>query len=162
MSLKPFLLAWRTTTLHDREVVDALVDPAHAGPSPALREALQQWPGRAYWSDEPEGRHLILTRRIRSRRRERWVLHAALFLTTLITTTFAGAVFSGAIPYDSPFDLFIGTYPLPPRYVSAWATGLAVFAPAARDPHVPRAWATTSPRAGTSSTFRRPTSSPCL
>jgi Zn-dependent protease len=47
----------------------------------------------------------------------------------LITTTFAGAVLSGAIPYDSPFDLFIGTYPLPSRYVSAWATGLGFSLP---------------------------------
>ena len=129
MQLRTYLLAWRTTTLHDREVVDALVDPAHAGPSPALQEALQRWPGHYYWSDEPEGRHLILTHRLPHRRRERWVLHAALFLTTLVTTTFAGAVLSGAIPYDNPLDLFIGTYPMPPGLMSAWATGLAFSIP---------------------------------
>ncbi len=129
MPLRTFLLAWRTTTLHDREVVDALVDPAHAGPSPALREALARWPGHYYWSDEPEGRHLILTRRMPIRRRERWLLHAALFVTTLVTTTFAGAVLTGAIVYDNPFDLLTGTYPLPSGVVAAWATGFGFSIP---------------------------------
>ena len=129
MPLRTYLLAWRTTTLHDREVVDALVDPAHAGPSPALQETLARWPGHYYWSDEPEGRHLILTRRLPTRRRERWLLHAALFVTTLVTTTFAGAVLTGAIVYDNPLDLFTGAYPLPPGVVSAWATGFAFSIP---------------------------------
>lgn len=129
MELRAFLTAWRTTTLHDREVIDALVDPAHTGPSPALQEALQRWPGHFYWSDEPEGRHLILTHRLAHRRRERWVLHAALFLTTLLTTTFAGAVLSGAIPYDNPLALFSGAYPVPPGLARAWATGLAFSIP---------------------------------
>src|SRR5439155_1341318 len=40
MDLSGFLLAWRTTALPDREVIDALVHPAHAGPSPALAPAL--------------------------------------------------------------------------------------------------------------------------
>jgi Zn-dependent protease len=118
------LLAWRTTSLHDREVVDALVHPAHSAPSPELAQALARWPGHYYWSDEPEGRHLILSRRSAHPRRERWLLHAALFIATLVTTTFAGAVLVGAIPYDNPLDLFDGTYPMPPRLVSAWATGL--------------------------------------
>src|SRR3989454_591753 len=63
MDLSEFLLAWRTAALPDREVIDALVHPAHAGPSPALAAALARWPGTSYWSDEPDGRHLILTRR---------------------------------------------------------------------------------------------------
>jgi membrane-associated protease RseP (regulator of RpoE activity) len=129
MELRAFLLAWRTTTLHDREVIDALVDTAHAGPSPALQEALNRWPGHYYWSDEPEGRHLILTRPLAHRRRERWVLHAALFVTTLLTTTFAGAVLTGAIPDANPLDLFTGAYPLPPGFARALATGLAFSIP---------------------------------
>jgi Zn-dependent protease len=124
MELRAFLVAWRTTTLQDREVIDALVDPAHAGPSPTLREALERWRGHYYWSEESEGRHLILTRRLARRRRERWLLHAALFLTTLLTTTFAGAVLAGAIPYDNALELLTGSYPLPPGLARAWATGL--------------------------------------
>ena len=129
MELRGFFLAWRTTTLQDREVIDALVHPAHAAPSPGLQEALARWPGDYYWSDEPEGRHLILTHRLPRRRRERWLLHAALFLTTLLTTTFAGAVLSGAISYDTVIDLFTGAARVPPGLASAWATGLVFSIP---------------------------------
>src|SRR5438034_6843483 len=72
MDLSEFLLAWRTTALPDREVIDALVHPAHAGPSPALAVRLARWAGTYYWSDEPEGRHLVLTRPARRPRREAW------------------------------------------------------------------------------------------
>src|SRR5947207_10846845 len=94
VTITDFLLAWRTTSLPDREVVDALVHPAHAGPSPALAAALAHAPGSHYWSDEPDGRHLILTRPL-ARRRERWVPHLVLFVATLYTITFAGAVLAG-------------------------------------------------------------------
>src|SRR5205823_3806181 len=50
MDLSGFLLAWRTTALPDREVIDALVHPAHAGPSPALAAALRAWPGIHAWA----------------------------------------------------------------------------------------------------------------
>lgn len=105
MELSRFLLAWRTLRLRDREVVDALVDPAHGGttpapprPSPELAEALRSWPGRWYWCDEPGGRHLLLTRHAEPGPRERWLVHAGLFLATLGTTTWAGAVLAGALP----------------------------------------------------------------
>ena len=97
MNLTDFLVAWRTVTLPDREVVDALVHRMHAGPSPALAQLLQQWPGSYYWSDEPDGRHLVLSRPL-ARRRERWGLHLALVLATLYTITFAGAVLANGIP----------------------------------------------------------------
>jgi len=128
VDLSAFLVAWRTTSLPDREVVDALVHPAHAGPSPALAAVLAHWPGSSYWSDEPDGRHLILTRPL-ARRRERWGLHVALFVATLLTTTFAGAVVAGTIPFDDPLSLFTGSYPLPPHLVSAWAAGLSFSLP---------------------------------
>ncbi|PYO75807.1 MAG: hypothetical protein DMD67_10415 [Gemmatimonadetes bacterium] len=128
MNLSAFLLAWRTTSLPDREVIDALVHPAHADPSPALEAALTQWPGSSYWSDEPDGRHLVLTRPL-TRRKERWGVHVALFLATLVTTTFAGAVLAGAIAYDNPLDLFTGTYPLPRHLVHAWTAGLVFSLP---------------------------------
>ena len=101
MSLTPYLLAWRTTPLHDREVVDALVDPAHAGPpvSPPLADALRQWPGSYYWSNEQDGRHLVLTRST-IKPREAWLWHALLFAATLFMTTISGAVFAGAVPAE--------------------------------------------------------------
>src|SRR6266571_3191444 len=128
MDLSQFFLAWRTASLPDREVIDALVHPAHAAPSPGLAAALAQWPGSYYWSDEPGGRHLVLTRGI-ARRRERWGLHLALFLATLFTTTFAGAVLAHKIAYDNPFDLFTGTYPLPVHLARAWSAGFAFSLP---------------------------------
>ncbi len=128
MDLTPFLLAWRTVSLRDREVVDALVHPAHAAPSPELAHALARWPGSYYWSDEPEGRHLVLTRPA-ARPRENWILHAALFLATLVTTTFAGAVFAGAIPYDAPLGLLTGASPAPPGLARALLAGLAFSLP---------------------------------
>src|SRR2546427_1814508 len=130
MDLSPFLLAWRTATLPDREVIDALVHPAHVEPSPELAAALQRWPGTYYWSDEPEGRHLVLTRPLGRRRREAWALHLLLVAATLFTTTFVGAVFHGAIPFDpNPLALVLGPYPFPPDSGPAWATGLSFSAP---------------------------------
>src|SRR5213594_3267748 len=122
-------MAWRTTVLHDREVVDALVHPAHAALSPELARELARWPGRFYWSAEPDGHHLIFTRRLGPPRRERWPVHITLFLATLLTTTFAGAVLAGAIPYDNPLDLFTGAYPVPPAFARAWSSGLRFSVP---------------------------------
>ena len=97
MTLTRFLVAWRTTPLHDREVIDALVDPNHAAPSPELAEALRAWPGTYYWSDEADGRHLVLTRPA-SKPRESWTLHAVLLLATVFTTTATGASMTGDLP----------------------------------------------------------------
>ncbi|HET9384043.1 MAG TPA: hypothetical protein VFO67_02770, partial [Gemmatimonadales bacterium] len=97
MTLTRFLVAWRTTPLHDREVIDALVDPAHAAPSPELAGALREWPGSYYWSSEPDGRHLVLTRPTFNAR-EKWLTHAVLFLATLFTTTMSGAIIVGELP----------------------------------------------------------------
>src|SRR5258708_7763931 len=115
MDLTPFLLAWRTVALRDRQVVDALVHPSHAGPSQALTEALAQWVGTYYWSDEPDGRHLILTRPMRLAR-ERWLLNGALFLATLVTTTWAGAALRGVIDAEHPLPFFT---PRPPASLAA-------------------------------------------
>ena len=123
VDLTEFLVAWRTTSLPDREVVDALVHPAHAGPSPALAAALAHAPGSHYWSDEPDGRHLILTRPL-ARRRERWVPHLVLFVATLYTITFAGAVLAGGIPYTGPLVFFTSGHPGYPGFLHAWSTGL--------------------------------------
>ncbi len=119
-NLAQFLVAWRTTELPDRQVIDALVHPVHGGPSAPLADALTRWPGSTYWSDEPDGRHLVLTRP-RARSGERWGLHAALFLATLVTTTYAGAILAGAI---APGDL-LGLFSALSRTVAAdWVVGL--------------------------------------
>src|SRR5260370_39831541 len=105
MALTPFLLAWRTVALRDRQVVDALVHPSHAGPSPALSEALARWVGTYYWSDEPDGRHLILTRPMRLPR-ERWLLTGALFLAPPVTTTWAGAASRAGVGREHALAFF--------------------------------------------------------
>ena len=121
MDLTPFLLAWRTFALRDRQVVDALVHPSHAGPSPELTAALPQWPGTYYWSDEPDGRHLILTRPLRLPR-ERWILNGALFVATLVTTTWAGAALRGVIDGQHALAFFTVGW-------RAWTAGLAFSLP---------------------------------
>jgi len=80
VTLNRFLVAWRTIPVRDREVVDALVHPDHAGPSPELSRALAEWPGTWYWSDENGARHLVLTRPRAGLRRERWLMPVTLFL----------------------------------------------------------------------------------
>src|SRR2546427_11870135 len=124
MDLSEFLLAWRTTPLPDREVIDALVHSGHAGPSAALAAALAHWPGSYYWSDEPDGRHLILTRVTRPRRPERWVLHSVLFATTFYTVSFAGAVLAGRIVYTGLLTFFTSGYPGYSDFLQAWSSGL--------------------------------------
>lgn len=106
-ALTPFVVAWRTTTLRDREVIDALIHPAHAHPSPQLAHALTAWSGRYYWSDEPGGRWLVLTRATGDRS-ERWSVHVALFLLTIVTTTVAGAVLKGTVGIDGEWGLLRG------------------------------------------------------
>ena len=105
--IAPYAVAWRSLLLRDREVVDVLVHPAHAGPSPELSLALARWDGDSYWSDEPGGRWLILSRR-RVRPAERWWLHVLLFLATLVTTTVAGSVLRGTLVLDDAWGLLRG------------------------------------------------------
>lgn len=121
MSLAPYLVAWRTTPLHDREVVDALVDPAHAAPSSELAAALRDWPGTYYWSVEPDGRHLVLTRPTATQTRESWLIHGLLFLATLFTTTLTGAVIAGSLPGDLSILFHPGAWGR--VFFRAWATG---------------------------------------
>lgn len=86
--------AWRTHTLGRREYTEALVAPEHRGPSPVLGRALAAWPGRYYWAD-PEHTQLVLVRPLGAERRERWVLHAALFVLTIVCALGAGAALAG-------------------------------------------------------------------
>jgi Zn-dependent protease len=98
-SLTPFFQYWRSTLARDREIVDAVVAPAHRGPSEALRSALKEWPGVHYWvAGDGEGR-LMLVRPIGRPQRERWWLHALLFLVTFVTVWMGGAMLAGIAPH---------------------------------------------------------------
>jgi membrane-associated protease RseP (regulator of RpoE activity) len=126
--LTPFVVAWRTTTLRDREVIDVLVHPTHAQPSAALAQALGAWPGRYYWSNEPGGRWLVLTRPTAARA-ERWGVHVVLFLLTIVTTTVAGAVFKDTVHVDGIWGLLRGHITFYPTPLAALAPGLAFSLP---------------------------------
>ncbi|HTR22062.1 MAG TPA: site-2 protease family protein [Gemmatimonadales bacterium] len=123
MDLTGFSRPPQITHLPDREVVDALIHPEHAAPSPALAQALRTWDGSHYWSDEADGRHLILTHPWAGLHAERWWLHLLLLLLTVITTTWAGGVITGNIPDPNPLWLFQEIMAPTPGAVAAWASG---------------------------------------
>ena len=93
--LTPSFDAWRVVRLGSREVIDAIVAPAHRGPSPALAAALRKWPGAHYWVDS-ERTGLVLIRPVGEVRRERWILHGTLALLTVFCALGAGAALAGA------------------------------------------------------------------
>jgi len=128
VSLTRYLVWARTTALPDREVVDALVDPAHAGPSPELAQALADWNGPYYWADQSDGRHLVLTW-VRPRPAERWWLHAVLFAATFFSITVAGAILTGRLPYRGFLGLFDSLMHAGPRFWDAWLSGLSFSVP---------------------------------
>lgn len=125
-SLTPYFTGWRTTVTRDREIVDAHVQLEHAGPSPALAQALAQWPGLHYWTEGDGGgaRRVVLIRAVTPAPHERWWLHALLFATTFVTVLYAGAAIAGSPPAPLP-------HLLPPDWrhlgaeISAWAASLA-------------------------------------
>ena len=86
--------AWRVVRLGTREFTDAIVAPAHRGPSAELTRALHAWPGRWYWAD-PERGQLVLVRALGPERRERWWLHALLFGLTVMCALGAGLALGG-------------------------------------------------------------------
>src|SRR5207253_5413821 len=51
------------------------------------------------------------------------------FLGTLYTTTFAGAVMVGTIPFDGPWTFFLHSQPAAPAFWRAWSAGLVFSLP---------------------------------
>jgi Zn-dependent protease len=86
--------AWRVLRLGGREYVDAVIAPGHRGPSPELTAALKHWPGAHYWTDRRRT-GLVLVRPVAGERGERWWLHVALGLLTIICALGAGATLAG-------------------------------------------------------------------
>ncbi len=105
-ALIPFLSWWRTIRTRDREIVEALVDPAHHGPSAELRSALRAWGGLHYWSRIDGIDRLVLITPLVAPQRERWWLHGVLFLATFLTVWMSGALLTGSsLPLAFPFHL---------------------------------------------------------
>jgi membrane-associated protease RseP (regulator of RpoE activity) len=92
---EPYLKCWRSTSVNDREIVDAVVRTDHAGPSDELKEALEKWPGVHYWVHGDGLARIVLIRSIGKSASERWLLHLALFALTFLTMLMAGAVLAG-------------------------------------------------------------------
>jgi Zn-dependent protease len=126
--LETYLIVWRTIALRDREVIDALVDPSHSAPSPQLAAALAQWPGTYYWSDETDGRHLVLTRPTDKPAPEAWWLHVLLLVATVLCTTYAGAVFRDALP-PSVMYFWSGLLALDREFLGKLVQGLTFSVP---------------------------------
>ncbi len=101
-ALREFLVVWRTMVVRDREIIDALVHPEHAGPSPALKAALNDWRGAHYWADGDGAGRLVLIRSLAAAPKERWWLHIGLLLGSFVTVWMGGALLSGAaVPRSS-------------------------------------------------------------
>ena len=104
--LATYFLYWRTTIARDREIIDAVIDPAHRGPSPELEQFLSEWQGPHYWSRaDGEGR-LVLIRLLSPANRERWWLHGLLFAVTFCTVWMGGTLLGGStLPFVFPFGI---------------------------------------------------------
>ncbi len=85
---------WRAIEIGSSRVVEGLVAREHAAPSRALARTIAEWDGHHYWQSSPEGRWLVLVEE-HGRARERWWLHALLFLVTLATASLGGAALAG-------------------------------------------------------------------
>jgi membrane-associated protease RseP (regulator of RpoE activity) len=92
---EPYLKCWRSTSVNDREIVDAVVRTDHAGPSDELKDALEKWPGVYYWVHGDGLARIVLIRSVGKAVSERWLLHLALFALTFLTMLMAGAVLAG-------------------------------------------------------------------
>jgi len=120
-TVTPYLRWWRTIVMRDREVVEAAVDPAHAGPSPELAAALAAWAGQHYWSREGGEKRLVLIRRLAALPRERWWLHALLFAATFVTVWMGGTyLVSGAVPLGPPLRFEFARLPELVHAIPAW------------------------------------------
>ena len=84
--------------------------PEYRG-SPEFIDALRGWPGTWYWSPREGPGTLVLIRGGVTAPRERWWLHAVLFLVTFLTVAAGGAMLAGA-----------GRMPSMPSLAFDWAT----------------------------------------
>lgn len=102
MPVTQYFAQWRGIALPRGEIIEGVVRPEHAGPSPALANSLAEWSGAHYWDDAPGHRWLVLVSE-RSQPRERWWLHGLLLALTLLTMTIAGASFVDVLPRVGDF-----------------------------------------------------------
>ncbi|HET8655547.1 MAG TPA: site-2 protease family protein [Longimicrobiaceae bacterium] len=100
---------YRIVVIREDEIVQGVLHPGLRPEDPEVRSALAEWGGTHFLHQTPDGVHLTLVRPLRPRRRERWWLHVALALLSLLTTTIAGAYFAGREPLAS-IPLAVGAW----------------------------------------------------
>ena len=116
--LEPYLSYWRTTISRDREIVEAVVQPAHRGPSAEFGHALDAWPGVHYWASGADADRVVLVRALTPPQRERWWLHVLLFLGTFLTVQLGGFVLLGGTTHTLPS--LSGGYPEVSASLLSW------------------------------------------
>ena len=84
------------------EVVRARLHPELRGNDPEVLEALAAWGGEVHVEDDEDGANVVLIRPTESAR-DRWWVHVALLLATLLTTLAAGALLQGVDPVRTVF-----------------------------------------------------------
>lgn len=87
-------LSWRGVDMGRRTIIEGIVAPEHAGPSAELESCIAAWDGTHYWDTTAEGRWLVLVHEDQPPR-ERWPIHVALFIITILTTSLGGAYMLG-------------------------------------------------------------------
>lgn len=86
---------YRVVSLRREEIVQGVLLPGLAADAPPVLPLLERWPGARFVRATPMGTEVTLLRRTVPPVRERWWLHALLFLLTLLSTTLSGALFAG-------------------------------------------------------------------
>jgi Zn-dependent protease len=103
---------YRTVVLRNDEIVQGVLHPDLGPEHPIVRSALEKWEGTHFVYPTVDGTEITLVRPIAERPAERWWIHILLGLTTLLTTTAAGANFLSREPIVMTY-LPIGGFGLP-------------------------------------------------
>ena len=106
-----FFEVYRIQAVSGGEVITGRLLPGLSPETPDVRRALQEWEG-THESREREGRWDLLLFRPRDSR-ERWWLHALLFVLTLFSTMVAGGLLAGLHPIGFTVMPLIGGWWLP-------------------------------------------------
>ncbi len=109
--LRHLFAVHRLQTIAAGEVISGRLLPGLDPELPPLKDALERWPGTYECRSGPEGWELLLfeARPVR----ERWWVHAGLFLLTLLSTMVAGGLLSGRRPIRFEALPLVGGWWLP-------------------------------------------------
>jgi Zn-dependent protease len=103
---------YRTVVIRNDEIVQGILHPGLMPDDPLVRSVLEKWEGTHFVYPTDDGTEITLVRPVAARPPERWWLHLVLGLTTLLTTTAAGAFLLGRDPFVMAF-LPVGPIPVP-------------------------------------------------